>query len=186
MKRTAFLLGAASGLAVVGHADGFFARALAQTPLAAGGDGPRAGDRQLSGRQRRAEHGRAVRIAGVLHVPPLAGRSGERRAAHQRGGRSQPGAQSVQGHVRQGSGRDRARRRLSRARTTRTSGRPRSGKPRRRRPTSRPAGSAAISIPPGCRRPTCSTRSRSPTCCPKCWWPTASTWPRSRNSTATA
>lgn len=35
MKRTAFLLGAASGLAVVGHADGFFSRALAQTSLGA-------------------------------------------------------------------------------------------------------------------------------------------------------
>jgi uncharacterized protein (DUF1501 family) len=33
VKRNAFLLGAAGGLAVVGHADGFFARALAQTPL---------------------------------------------------------------------------------------------------------------------------------------------------------
>lgn len=31
MKRNAFLLGAASGLALVGHSDGFFARALAQT-----------------------------------------------------------------------------------------------------------------------------------------------------------
>jgi uncharacterized protein (DUF1501 family) len=33
MKRTSFLLGALSGLAVVGHADGLFAQALAQTPL---------------------------------------------------------------------------------------------------------------------------------------------------------
>jgi uncharacterized protein (DUF1501 family) len=32
VKRNAFLLGAVGGLAVVGHADGFFARALAQTP----------------------------------------------------------------------------------------------------------------------------------------------------------
>jgi uncharacterized protein (DUF1501 family) len=31
VKRNAFLLGAASGLALVGHSDGFFARALAQT-----------------------------------------------------------------------------------------------------------------------------------------------------------
>ena len=38
MKRTAFLLGAASGLAVVGHGEGFFARALAQTPLAGADD----------------------------------------------------------------------------------------------------------------------------------------------------
>jgi uncharacterized protein (DUF1501 family) len=33
VKRNAFLLGAASGLAVIGHADGFFSRALAQAPL---------------------------------------------------------------------------------------------------------------------------------------------------------
>jgi uncharacterized protein (DUF1501 family) len=38
VKRNAFLLGAASGLAVVGHADGFFARALAQAPLGGGDD----------------------------------------------------------------------------------------------------------------------------------------------------
>ncbi len=38
MKRNAFLLGAASGLAVIGHADGFFSRALAQTPLGAADD----------------------------------------------------------------------------------------------------------------------------------------------------
>ena len=38
MKRNAFLLGAASGLAVVGHADGFFSRALAQAPLGGGDD----------------------------------------------------------------------------------------------------------------------------------------------------
>ncbi len=31
MKRNAFLLGAASGLALVGRTDGFFSRALAQT-----------------------------------------------------------------------------------------------------------------------------------------------------------
>lgn len=36
MKRNAFLLGATSGLALVGHGDGFFARALAQTAPAAG------------------------------------------------------------------------------------------------------------------------------------------------------
>jgi uncharacterized protein (DUF1501 family) len=38
LKRNAFLLGAASGLAVVGHADGFFSRALAQAPLGGGDD----------------------------------------------------------------------------------------------------------------------------------------------------
>ena len=38
MKRNAFLIGAASGLAVVGRTDGFFSRALAQTPLADAGD----------------------------------------------------------------------------------------------------------------------------------------------------
>jgi len=38
LKRNAFLLGAASGLAVVGHADGFFSRALAQAPLAGNAD----------------------------------------------------------------------------------------------------------------------------------------------------
>ena len=38
MKRTAFLLGAASGLALVGQSDGFFARALAQTAPAATDD----------------------------------------------------------------------------------------------------------------------------------------------------
>jgi uncharacterized protein (DUF1501 family) len=38
VKRNAFLLGAASGLAVVGHADGFFSRALAQAPLGGGDD----------------------------------------------------------------------------------------------------------------------------------------------------
>jgi len=38
VKRTGFLLGAVSGLAVVGRTDNIFARALAQTPLAAGGD----------------------------------------------------------------------------------------------------------------------------------------------------
>jgi uncharacterized protein (DUF1501 family) len=38
VKRNAFLLGAVSGLAVVGHADGFFARALAQAPLGGGDD----------------------------------------------------------------------------------------------------------------------------------------------------
>lgn len=36
MKRTGFLLGAVSGMAVVGKTDGLFARALAQTPLAGG------------------------------------------------------------------------------------------------------------------------------------------------------
>lgn len=36
MKRNAFLLGAASGLAVVGHTGGFFSRALAQTAAPAG------------------------------------------------------------------------------------------------------------------------------------------------------
>jgi uncharacterized protein (DUF1501 family) len=38
MKRNGFLLGALSGLTVVGSADHFLARALAQTPLGAGGD----------------------------------------------------------------------------------------------------------------------------------------------------
>jgi uncharacterized protein (DUF1501 family) len=38
LKRNAFLLGAASGLAVIGGADGLFSRALAQTPLAGGDD----------------------------------------------------------------------------------------------------------------------------------------------------
>jgi uncharacterized protein (DUF1501 family) len=38
MKRTSFLLGAVSGLAVVGQSDHFLARALAQSPLAAAGD----------------------------------------------------------------------------------------------------------------------------------------------------
>ena len=38
MKRNAFLLGAASGLAVVGQTDGFFSRALAQAPLGGGDD----------------------------------------------------------------------------------------------------------------------------------------------------
>jgi uncharacterized protein (DUF1501 family) len=40
VKRNAFLLGAASGLAVIGHADGFFSRALAQAqaPEASGDD----------------------------------------------------------------------------------------------------------------------------------------------------
>ena len=38
MKRNAFLLGAASGLAVIGQADGLFSRALAQAPLAGGDD----------------------------------------------------------------------------------------------------------------------------------------------------
>jgi uncharacterized protein (DUF1501 family) len=38
VKRTAFLLGATSGLAVIGHADGFFARALAQTSSGADAD----------------------------------------------------------------------------------------------------------------------------------------------------
>ena len=38
MKRNAFLLGAASGLAVIGRADGLFSRALAQAPLAGGDD----------------------------------------------------------------------------------------------------------------------------------------------------
>jgi len=38
LKRNAFLLGAASGLAVIGGADGLFSRALAQAPLAGGDD----------------------------------------------------------------------------------------------------------------------------------------------------
>ncbi len=38
MKRTGFLLGAVSGLTVVGRTDDLFAAALAQTPLAGGGD----------------------------------------------------------------------------------------------------------------------------------------------------
>jgi uncharacterized protein (DUF1501 family) len=38
VKRNAFLLGAASGLALVGYADGLFQRALAQTASAAGGE----------------------------------------------------------------------------------------------------------------------------------------------------
>jgi uncharacterized protein (DUF1501 family) len=38
MKRNGFLLGALSGLAVVGHTDHFFARALAQTPLGSNDD----------------------------------------------------------------------------------------------------------------------------------------------------
>ncbi len=38
MKRNGFLIGALSGLAVVGHADGFFTRALAQAPLGANDD----------------------------------------------------------------------------------------------------------------------------------------------------
>lgn len=38
MKRTSFLLGAASGLAVIGQSGGLFSRALAQTPLAPGDD----------------------------------------------------------------------------------------------------------------------------------------------------
>lgn len=38
MKRNAFLLGAAGGLAVVGHAGGFFSRALAQTPIGGADD----------------------------------------------------------------------------------------------------------------------------------------------------
>ena len=38
MKRNAFLLGAASGLAVIGQTDGLFSRALAQAPLAGGDD----------------------------------------------------------------------------------------------------------------------------------------------------
>jgi uncharacterized protein (DUF1501 family) len=38
VKRNAFLLGAASGLAVIGHADGFFSRALAQAPLGGADD----------------------------------------------------------------------------------------------------------------------------------------------------
>jgi uncharacterized protein (DUF1501 family) len=38
VKRNAFLLGAASGLAVVGQTGGFFARALAQAPLGGGDD----------------------------------------------------------------------------------------------------------------------------------------------------
>ncbi|GAC1583638.1 MAG: DUF1501 domain-containing protein [Candidatus Velthaea sp.] len=44
MKRGSFLLGSLSGLAVVGHTDTLFARALAQTPLAGI---PAAGDRVL-------------------------------------------------------------------------------------------------------------------------------------------
>jgi uncharacterized protein (DUF1501 family) len=38
LKRNAFLLGAAGGLAVVGHAGGFFSRALAQTPIGGADD----------------------------------------------------------------------------------------------------------------------------------------------------
>jgi uncharacterized protein (DUF1501 family) len=38
VKRNAFLLGAASGLALVGRSDGFFLRALAQAPLGPGDD----------------------------------------------------------------------------------------------------------------------------------------------------
>jgi uncharacterized protein (DUF1501 family) len=38
VKRNAFLLGAASGLALVGYGDGFFARALAQTPASGAND----------------------------------------------------------------------------------------------------------------------------------------------------
>jgi uncharacterized protein (DUF1501 family) len=38
LKRNAFLLGAASGLAVIGQTDGLFSRALAQVPLAGGDD----------------------------------------------------------------------------------------------------------------------------------------------------
>jgi uncharacterized protein (DUF1501 family) len=38
LKRNAFLLGAASGLAVIGQTDGLFSRALAQAPLAGGDD----------------------------------------------------------------------------------------------------------------------------------------------------
>ncbi len=38
MKRNAFLLGAASGLAVIGQTNGLFSRALAQAPLAGGDD----------------------------------------------------------------------------------------------------------------------------------------------------
>jgi len=41
VKRTGFLLGAVSGLAVVGRTDDLFARALAQTPLAASGGNDR-------------------------------------------------------------------------------------------------------------------------------------------------
>jgi uncharacterized protein (DUF1501 family) len=38
LKRNAFLLGAASGVALIGQADGFFSRALAQAPLGGAGD----------------------------------------------------------------------------------------------------------------------------------------------------
>ena len=188
MKRTAFLLGAASGLAVVGHADGFFARALAQTPLAATAGGA---DRVLvlvnfhggnDGLNSVVPYG----IAGLLQVPALAGRSGERRAAHRRHGRPQSEAQSVQGPVRQGQGRDRTGRRLSQPRPLALPLDRDLADRRAATRTSRPDGSAAISTAPDCRRPISSTRSRSPTCCPKRWSPIASTCRRSPQLKATA
>jgi len=146
---------------------------------------PRAGGRQLSRRQRRVEHGRAVRHAGVLQVPPLVSRCAERGAAHQRHDRTEPAAQSVQRHVRQGAKSRSSRRRLSEADFSHF---------RSTEIWQTAAPDAYVSTGwlgrylDGASLParTCSTPSPWPTCCLKCWWPIASTWRRSRNSTATA
>jgi hypothetical protein len=74
---------------------------------------PRARRDQLPGRQRRPQHRRPVRPAGLLSDAALARDPARRRTAHRRYGRSQPGARAVQEDVRQRRGRDRARRRLS-------------------------------------------------------------------------
>ena len=152
VKRNAFLLGAASGLAVVGHADGSLrARAWRKRRSAASDDRVLVIVNFQGGNDGLNTVVPFGMPAYYKYRPSLARRA-ERRAAHQRHGRPQSGAEAVQGYVRQGAGRDRSRRRLSEARLTRTSARPRFGRRRRRRRTSRPAGSAATSTTPTCRR----------------------------------
>ena len=94
------------------------ARPSTKPALRRAGDGRRPGarDRELPGRQRRPQHGRAVLDAAVLQVSPDDRHSGERRHAAQRASRLQSEAGVAQGHVRQRHGRDRSRRRLSAAR----------------------------------------------------------------------